>query len=123
MRIISREVLANLEGGLALLRVLLNIDEEDYSHANNNAPSASSQLHKSSASATDKDDDDMREVAILREGYLGNKNDKETDDELVIKWKKELHWLRSMIESINPIYVPFLVGHRGFHNVHDRSDA
>ena len=116
--------LASLEGGLALLRVLLNIDEEDYSHANINAPAASSQLHKSSsASAADKDDDDMREVAILREGYLGNKNDKETDDQLVIKRKKELHWLRSMIESIDPIYVPFLVGHRGFHSVHDRSDV
>ena len=110
--------LASLEGGLALLRVLLNIEEDD---SFPNAPSAplSSQVRKSAS----KDDDDMRDVAILREGYFGNKNGKETDDELVMKRKKELQWLRSMIESIDPIYVPFLVGHRGFHSIHDRSDV
>ncbi len=105
--------LASLEGGLALLRVLLNIEEDDSS------PPLSSQLRKSAS----KHEYDMRDVAILREGYFGNKNGKETDDELVMKRKKELQWLRCMIESIDPIYVPFLVGHRGFHSIHDRSDV
>lgn len=112
--------LASLEGGLTLMRVLLNIEEEDAHHHSPLQHDVSQLLRQKSAT---KDDDDMHDVSILREGYFGNKNDKETDDELVIKRKKELQWLRSMVESIDPIYVPFLVGHRGFHSIHDRSDV
>ncbi|KAL7535269.1 hypothetical protein ACHAXR_006387 [Thalassiosira sp. AJA248-18] len=117
--------LASLEAGLALLRVFLNMDEDD------NA-SLPDEEHGEEAPKAIRDekrrlrklatmDDDLRDVAVLSGGYFGNKKD--TDAELVKRRKEELVWLRNMIEGIDPIYIPYLVAHRGFHSIHDRSDV
>ena len=60
-------------------------------------------------------------MAVLSGGYFGSKKD--LDAELVKRRKEELEWLRNMVAEIDPTYVPSLIGHRGFHNVHDRSDV
>ena len=107
--------LASIDAGLKLLRAFLSMDEEE-SLADGEELKANKHLKK----LTDMDID-SRELAVLSGGYFGNKKD--LDTELVKKRKEELEWLRNMVAGIDPIYVPSLVGHRGFHNIHDRSDV
>jgi len=107
--------LASVDAGLTLLRAFLNIDEEE-SLGDGEELRANKHLKKLTTM-----DIDSRELAVLSGGYFGNKKD--LDAELVKKRKEELEWLRNMVEEIDPVYVPSLVGHRGFHNVHDRSDV
>jgi hypothetical protein len=107
--------LASVDAVLALLRVFLNIDEEE-SLGDGEELRANKHLKRLTTM-----DIDSRELAVLSGGYFGNKKD--LDAELVKKRKEELEWLRNMVEGIDPMYVPSLVGHRGFHNVHDRSDV
>jgi len=133
--------LASLEAGLTLLRMLLNIDDDEdafltaaeknkNSHDNNpnsnsnpnNILQEENQRLQILAATNDDIDDDLRFSAVLTGGYLGNKKD--TDAALVQRRKEELQWLRSLVlESIDPVYIPFLVAHRGFHSIHDRSDV
>ncbi|KAL7462621.1 hypothetical protein ACHAXS_003001 [Conticribra weissflogii] len=135
--------LASLEAGLTLLRVLLNIDDDEdallttaeenrstksnnHNNNNNNEPTnilqEENQRLQILAANNDDIDDDLRFSAVLTGGYLGNKKD--TDAALVQRRKEELQWLRSLVlESIDPVYIPFLVAHRGFHSIHDRSDV
>ena len=122
--------LASLEAGLALLRHLLSIDEDDASLTESLAGSPSKEDTETPKSVRDENrrlrklatmDEDLRDVAVLSGGYFGNKKD--MDAENVERRKKELQWLRGMVESIDPIYIPFLVAHRGFHSIHDRSDV
>ena len=120
--------LASLEAGLALLRVLLNMEEDDNSLPDNDLEelgvdskailAENKRLGKLAAM-----DDDLRDVAVLSGGYFGRGSKKETDDKLVEGRMKELQWLRNMVEGIDPVYIPFLVAHRGFHSIHDRSDV
>lgn len=107
--------LASVDAGLTLLRAFLNIDEEE-SLGDGEELKANRHLKKLTTM-----DIDSRELAVLSGGYFGNKKD--LDAELVKKRKEELEWLRNMVSGIDPIYVPMLVGHRGFHNIHDRSDV
>jgi len=111
--------LASLEAGLALLRVLLSIDDDDETQTSVEETSAAEEDRLEKLSTLD---DDLRDITVLRGGYFGNTK-KERDEEIVRRRMDELRWLRSMVESIDPVYVPFLVGHRGFHSVHDRSDV
>mmetsp|Transcript_18664 Transcript_18664/g.34625 ORF Transcript_18664/g.34625 Transcript_18664/m.34625 type:complete len:649 (+) Transcript_18664:1216-3162(+) len=119
--------LASLEAGLTLLRVLLNIEEgDDRNHHNPTNPKEKQtpkevRAEKRRLRKLATLDDDMRDVAVLSGGYFGNNQD--TDAGLVHRRKEELQWLRGMIEGIDPVYIPFLVAHRGFHSVHDRSDV
>ena len=130
--------LASLEAGLAYLRVLLNIDEDDdndslVSLENNqldegdDVDDETKQLNKAVRDENRRlrklatMDDDMRDVAVLSGGYFGNKTN--NDEQLVKRRKEELQWLRDMIQGIDSAYIPFLVGHRGFHSIHDRSDV
>jgi len=119
--------LASLEAGLALLRVLLNIEEgDDQNHHNPTNPKEKQtpkevRAEKKRLRRLATLDDDMRDVAVLSGGYFGNNQD--TDAGLVHRRKEELQWLRGMIEGIDSVYIPFLVAHRGFHSVHDRSDV
>jgi len=107
--------LASVDAGLTLLRVFLNIDEEE-SLGDGEELKANKHLKRLTTM-----DIDSRDLAVLSGGYFGSKKD--LDAELVKKRKEELEWLRNMVAGIDPIYVPSLVGHRGFHNVHDRSDV
>jgi len=107
--------LASIDAGLTLLRTFLNMDEEE-SLGDGEEIRANKHLKKLTTM-----DIDSRDLAVLSGGYFGNKKD--LDAELVKKRKEELEWLRNMVAEIDPIYVPSLVGHRGFHNVHDRSDV
>jgi len=107
--------LASVDAGLTLLRVFLNIDEEE-SLGDGEELKANKHLKKLTTM-----DIDSRDLAVLSGGYFGSKKD--LDAELVKRRKEELEWLRNMVQEIDPIYVPSLVGHRGFHNVHDRSDV
>ena len=116
--------LASLEAGLALLRVLLNTEDDD----TNSLPDREDEPDSNAIRDENRRlrklatmDDDLRDVAVLSGGYFGNKRD--TDAELVKRRMEELQWLRNMVESIDPVYIPFLVAHRGFHSVHDRSDV
>eukprot|EP00585_Thalassiosira_rotula_P012941 CAMPEP_0196132160 /NCGR_PEP_ID=MMETSP0910-20130528/1887_1 /TAXON_ID=49265 /ORGANISM="Thalassiosira rotula, Strain GSO102" /LENGTH=970 /DNA_ID=CAMNT_0041391727 /DNA_START=51 /DNA_END=2963 /DNA_ORIENTATION=- len=118
--------LASLEAGLALLRVLLNIEEGDDPNQNPTNPKEKQtpkevRAEKKRLRRLATLDDDMRDVAVLSGGYFGNNQD--TDAGLVHRRKEELQWLRGMIEGIDPVYIPFLVAHRGFHSIHDRSDV
>ena len=130
--------LASLEAGLAYLRVLLNIDEDDndslVSLENNQLEEGgddvndeTKQLNKAVRDENRRlrklatMDDDLRDVAVLSGGYFGNKTN--TDEQLVKRRMEELQWLRNMIQGIDSAYIPFLVGHRGFHSIHDRSDV
>mmetsp|Transcript_29178 Transcript_29178/g.47885 ORF Transcript_29178/g.47885 Transcript_29178/m.47885 type:complete len:675 (-) Transcript_29178:426-2450(-) len=110
--------LASLEAGLGLLRVLLYIDEEEDPLAETQKAVRDEKRRLRKLATMD---DDMRDVAVLCAGYFGNKKD--SDAELVNRRKEELQWLRNMVEGIDPVYIPFLVAHRGFHSVHDRSDV
>ena len=107
--------LAGIDAGLTLLRAFLNIDEEE-SLGDGEEIKANKHLKKLTAL-----DIDSRDLAVLSGGYFGSKKD--LDAELVKKRKEELEWLRNMVAEIDPMYVPSLIGHRGFHNVHDRSDV
>ena len=107
--------LAGIDAGLTLLRAFLNIDEEE-SLGDGEEIKANKHLKKLTAL-----DIDSRDLAVLSGGYFGSKKD--LDAELVKKRKEELEWLRNMVAEIDPMYVPSLVGHRGFHNIHDRSDV
>jgi|EP00970_Alexandrium_tamarense_P010218 glycerophosphoryl diester phosphodiesterase len=109
--------LASLEAGLTLLRVLLGNEEDEAPDDDPTAINIENKRLKRLATM----DDDLRDVAVLSGGYFGNKKD--IDKELVNKRKEELMWLRNMVESIDPVYIPFLVAHRGFHSIHDRSDV
>lgn len=128
--------LASLESGLALLRVLLNIEEGDPPHHAAGGPDdaaarGATELPTPKADRAEKRrlrklatlDDDMRDVAVLSGGYFRNSHRVDTDAALVQKRKEELQWLRGMIEGIDAAYIPCLVGHRGFHSIHDRSDV
>ena len=120
--------LASLEAGLALLRVLLNIEEgEDH----DGADSHSAEGKRAPKAARDEKQQlkklanmnvDMRTVAVLSGRYFGN-NKGVTDADLVRRRKEELLWLRSMVATVDPVYIPFLMAHCGFHSVHDRSDV
>ena len=107
--------LAGIDAGLTLLRAFLNIDEEE-SLGDGEEIKANKHLKKLTAL-----DIDSRDLAVLSGGYFGSKKD--LDAELVKKRKEELEWLRNMVAEIDPMYVPSLIGHCGFHNVHDRSDV
>lgn len=118
--------LASLEAGMALLRMFLNIDEDDNNSlatVEDDAEDAPEAIRRESRRLRKLAtmDDDLRDVAVLSGGYFGNKRD--TDMETVERRKDELIWLRNMVAGIDSAYVPFLVGHRGFHSVHDRSDV
>jgi len=124
--------LASLEAGLAVLRMLLQIDEdddnslataEDYDNVNDNSETLPKAIRDENRRLRKLAtmDDDLRDVAVLSGGYFGNKKD--TDAELVKRRMKELQWLRQMIEGIDPAYIGKIVGHRGFHSIHDRSDV
>jgi glycerophosphoryl diester phosphodiesterase len=139
--------LASLEGGLALLRILLNIDDEEEdvasaaavsttnsnSNSNNNSNSNSTSnngknngniTNINAANPSDDGDGETDEVLLTGSGYFGNRHNKEAvDAELVKRRKEELEWLRNMIASVDPIYIPHLVAHRGFHSPLDRSDV
>jgi hypothetical protein len=107
--------LASVDAGLTLLRAFLNIDEEE-SLGDGEELKVNKHLKKLTSL-----DIDSRELAVLSGGYFGSKKD--LDAELVKRRKEELEWLRNMVAEIDPTYVPSLIGHRGFHNVHDRSDV
>jgi len=125
--------LASLEAGLAVLRMLLQIDEDDdnsLATAEDYADNVNENSETLPKAIRDENrrlrklatmDDDLRDVAVLSGGYFGNKKD--TDAELVKRRMKELQWLRQMIEGIDPAYIGKIVGHRGFHSIHDRSDV
>ncbi len=128
--------LASLEGGLALLRILLNIEDEEENAAsvsavttptNNNIKSDETDgndNHISPALLSDDGDGEKDGVLLTGSGYFGNRHNKEAvDAELVKGRKEELDWLHNMIGGIDPIYIPHLVAHRGFHSPLDRSDV
>ncbi|KAL7504818.1 hypothetical protein ACHAXN_002368 [Cyclotella atomus] len=110
--------LPSLEAGLTILRVLLGNEEEDGDEYNPNEEERIKRLIMM--------DGDLKEVtaAFMKGNYFqSHRNNKEQDEILVRKRKDELIWLRNMVESIDPVYIPFLVAHRGFHSIHDRSDV
>lgn len=110
--------LPSLEAGLTILRVLLGNEEEDGDEYNPDEDERMKRLNMM--------DGDLKDSAVFMKGNYfqnHNRNSKEQDEILVKKRKDELIWLRNMVESIDPVYIPFLVAHRGFHSIHDRSDV
>ena len=116
--------LASLEAGLALLRVLLGIEEEEEDNPDvgmavgeRGDTEESKRLQKLATF-----DDEMRHLAVLKGGYFG-KNKQDIDTKLQERRKEELQWLKGMVQGMDGAYIPMLVGHRGFHSIHDRSDV
>jgi hypothetical protein len=106
--------LPSLEAGLTILRVLLGYEEEDGDEYN---PDEDERMKRLALM-----DGDLKETAaLMKGGYF--QNNKDVDAQLVKKRKDELIWLRNLVENIDPVYIPFLVAHRGFHSIHDRSDV
>eukprot|EP00804_Cyclotella_cryptica_P001430 CCRYP_003681-RB/>CCRYP_003681-RB protein AED:0.05 eAED:0.05 QI:89/1/1/1/0.66/0.5/4/1024/828 len=106
--------LPSLEAGLTILRVLLGNEEDD---GDEYTPDEDVRIRR--LAMMDGDSKDM--AALMNGGYF--RNNKDVDAHLVKKRKEELIWLKTMVESIDPVYIPFLVAHRGFHSIHDRSDV
>ncbi|KAL7520804.1 hypothetical protein ACHAWX_005507 [Stephanocyclus meneghinianus] len=106
--------LPSLEAGLTILRVLLGNEEDD---GDEYTPDEDVRMKR--LAMMDGDSKDM--AALMNGGYF--RNTKDVDAQLVKKRKDELIWLKAMVESIDPVYIPFLVAHRGFHSIHDRSDV
>ena len=128
--------LASLEGGLALLRILLNIDDEEEGGtvpaASASAAAAANSKNNTNNNGDNNDNaalpgDDgggSDEVLLTGSGYFGNRHNKEAvDAELVKGRKEELEWLHDMVAGIDPTYIPHMVAHRGFHSPLDRSDV
>lgn len=114
--------LASLEGGLALLRLLLNIDDEEEKNDITSAPSPFITNSNESVALNCEGKEKRDEILLTGGGYFGNRHNKEAvDAELVKGRKEELEWLHTMIAGIDPMYIPHLVAHRGFHSPLDRS--
>ena len=122
---------ASLEGGLALLRILLNIDDEEEGGA---VPAAAAANGNNNTNNNGDDNDNAAlpgddgggsdEVLLTGSGYFGNRHNKgAVDAELVKGRKEELEWLHDMVAGIDPTYIPHMVAHRGFHSPLDRSDV
>ena len=110
--------LPSLEAGLTILRVLLGNEEEDGDEYNPDEDERMKRLNMM--------DGDFKDTAAFMKGnYFQSsiKNNKDQDELLVKKRKDELIWLRNLVSSIDSVYIPFLVAHRGFHSIHDRSDV
>lgn len=113
--------LPSLEAGLTILRVLLGNEEEDGDEYN---PDEDERMKRLNLMDGDLKEDEITKKVFMKGNYFqGKRNNKEADEILVKKRKDELIWLRNMVESIDPVYIPFLVAHRGFHSIHDRSDV
>ena len=118
--------LSSVEAGLTLFRARLKMVEEEVGATTTAAVIEGSLKRKSSREEKrllelGTVDDDLRDVAVLTGGYFGNKVD--TEEDTVQRRKEELKWLRGMVASLDPNFIPNLVAHRGFHSIHDRSDV
>lgn len=111
--------LPTLENGLTLIRQFLGFDGEDADEE------AAKHLEETRRRVRNLNIDwtnvDFTDQDTLDGGFLPLKK-RDSDAMLIEKRNSELRWLRSFVKEFPPSLIGKLVGHRGFHSVHDRSD-
>jgi glycerophosphoryl diester phosphodiesterase len=109
--------LASLEGMLGFFRELLNAEDND-------GEEGSIDDTASPVDSIDREEDEGDGADLTRTAYFSSRHSKESfEDELVKGRKEELEWLHDMIGGVDPIHIPRLVAHRGFHSPSDLTAA